>query len=91
MTDRVLFVLDEEGGWALGFDANQWMILRAKKFKSGNVKWQAMHFIGSHKRVLRRILRERGITPTPEANARLNSFPDRFLEWYAQHEAKEVA
>ena len=69
-------------GWSLTADSNQWILCRARKRRSG-IKWQPIKFIGSNSRVLRRLLREMGIEPTPEAEAALNAFPAEFREWCA--------
>lgn len=67
-------------GWALTADQNQWMLCPARK-NGPAVKWQPIAFIGSHKRSLRRVIREKGVTLTPEANAAVNALPDEFLTW----------
>ncbi len=40
-------------------------------------------FIGSEKRVLRRVLGEKGVILTAEAQARLDALPERFLDFIA--------
>ena len=42
-------------------------------------------FVGSTKRVLRRVIKERGVEPTLEAEEALHSLPDTFREWIEQH------
>ena len=39
--------------------------------------------IGSEKRVLRRVLGEKGVVLTPEAQARLDALPERFMNFIA--------
>jgi len=56
-------------GWALTADENQWMLCRARG-KAG--KWQPISFIGSNKRVLRRLLRESGVNLSTEAEDAVN-------------------
>ncbi len=38
-------------------------------------------FVGSSKRVLRRVLGEAGVALTPEAQARLDALPEQFLDF----------
>lgn len=63
-------------GWALSADRNQWMLCRKR-----GPKWQPVSFVGSNKGVLRRIMREDGVTCTPEADAAVNALSDEFLTW----------
>ena len=78
MTDRVLFLICD--GWALGHDANQWTLLKAKKRRDERY-WNAVSFIASNKTVLRRVLREKRILPTAEAQEYLDTMPESFTEW----------
>ncbi len=43
--------------------------------------WRAVSFIGSEKRVLHRVLGEKGVVLTPEAQARLDALPERFMDF----------
>ena len=88
MTDRVLFDLAD--GWALGADASQWTLLRARN-RQDEAYYQAVSFIGSTKSVLSRILRENGVQPTPDAQAKLDALPERFLDWRAAPMRKAAA
>lgn len=65
-------------GWALTADENQWMLCRARG-QTG--KWQPVSFVGSDKRVLRRVIREWGVSASPDAESAVNALPDGFLEW----------
>lgn len=65
-------------GWALTADENQWMLCQARG-RTG--KWQPVSFIGSNKRVLRRLVREKGVICTPDADAALSALPDDFIAW----------
>lgn len=67
-------------GWALGADQNQWIVLRSRK-RQDKSYYQPLSFIGSNKTVLLRVLREKGIQPTPDALAELDALPERFLDW----------
>ncbi len=40
-------------------------------------------FIGSEKRILRRVIREAGVILTPEAQARLDALPEQLLDFVA--------
>ena len=74
-------VIDLCDGWALGYDPNQWILLRARK-RQDQTYWNPVAFIGSTKRVLRRVLREKGIQYTPEAVGYLEAMPESFMDWY---------
>jgi len=76
--DRILFELAP--GWALGADRNQWIVMRRRKRRDQHY-WHPVSFIGSTKTTLLRVLREKGIQPTPEAKIALNALPERFLDW----------
>ena len=88
MTDRVF--LDLGSGWALGFDPNQWIVMRARKRRDQRY-WNPEAFITSTKRILRRVLLEKGIQPTPEAAEYIDAMPDTFREWYHLRRAYKVA
>ncbi len=90
MTDRIFLRLSE--GWALGFDQNQWIVMRAKSDKSKPGQgWRAIAFVGSTRAVLRRVLREKGAEVAPGARAAVDSFPETFLEWLAARDRAEAA
>jgi hypothetical protein len=80
MADRIILHLSEK--WSLGYDRNQWVVLR-RWMHRGKEKWQAVSFVGSEKRILMRVLREKGAEVSPEAERVLEGLPDRFLDWYA--------
>ena len=86
--DRLLFHLCD--GWALGYDNQQWIVLRGHNHKGG-IKWNAVSFVGGKKRLLSRIFRERGITLTAEAEKSLKRLTDTFLEWRAGLQGREAA
>ena len=44
---------------------------------------RALSFIGSDKRVLRRVIREAGVILTPAARANLDALPEQFLDFIA--------
>lgn len=81
MTDRVLFDLAD--GWTLGADSNQWTLLRRRK-RQDEAYWNPVAFVGSNTRIVRRILRENGVQPNPEARAKLDALPERFLDYRHQ-------
>ncbi len=90
MADKPLFNLDAEGRWRLAYDRQQWVIQhRTKKARvshpeGGSIRdsgWRGVSFIGSTKATLARVLGERGITLTPEAQARLDALPERFMDF----------
>ena len=86
--DRLLFHLGD--GWALGYDREQWIVLRGHNHK-GAIKWNADSFVGGNKRLLNRIFREKGITLTPEAEKSLKRLPDTFLQWRDGLQEREAA
>ncbi len=66
MTDRVFLHLSE--GWALGYDQNQWIVMRPKSDRSKpGSGWRAIAFVGSTRAVLVRVLREKGVEPPTPA------------------------
>ena len=75
-------ILPLSEGWALGYDQNQWMLMRLRSRKKGEeTYWQPVSFIGSTKTVLRRVLAENGVTVCPEALAKIDAMPERFFDW----------
>ena len=86
--NRDRFLFDLAPCWALGYDNNQWIILKARDDKSKRAqRWRAVSFIGSNKLVLMRVFKEKGINLQPSAKRAVTSFPDRFLDWRDQHTA----
>jgi len=90
MTDKPLFNLDAEARWRLAYDNQQWVVQRRvgspRPGKGAAVRdtgWKGISFIGSTKRVLRRVIHEAGISLTPEAQARLDALPEQFLDFVA--------
>lgn len=78
---RLLFPLAD--GWALGADKNQWMLLRARYWHA-QVVWQPLAFVGSTKTLLLLRMAENGIEVTPDAQAKLDRLPEKFLEFRRQ-------
>ncbi len=93
MADKPLFNLDAEGRWRLAYDRNQWVIQRRKGpprpygVVPGRASgWMALSFVGGKKTTLERLFWEKGISLTPEAQARLDALPERFLDFVAAPE-----
>ena len=93
MADKSLFILDAESRWRLAYDSNQWIIQRRKGSarpvnRSGIAEsgWRGVSFVGGTTATLRRVLREAGVVLTPEAQARLDALPERFLDFVAAPE-----
>ncbi len=95
MTDKPLFNLDAEGRWRLAHDRQQWVIQhRTKKARvshteGGSIRdsgWRGVSFVGSTKATLARILGEKGVVLTAEAQARLDALPERFMDFIAAPE-----
>ena len=82
MADRVFLRLSE--GWALGFDKNQWIVLKRTKRRDEHY-WHPVSFIGSTKTNLLRVVAEKGVTVDPEAQRAIDAMPDRFLDWLEEH------
>ncbi len=90
MTDRVFLRLGE--GWALGYDQNQWIVMRSKSDRSKPGQgWRAIAFVGSTRAVLMRDLREKGAEIAPDARVAVDSLPETFLEWLAIRGRAEAA
>ncbi len=92
MADKPLFSLDAEGRWRLSYDRQQWVVQRRTKktrvshTEGGSIAdsgWRGVSFIGSEKRVLRRVLREKAVILTVEAQARLDALPETFRDFLA--------
>ena len=91
MADKPLFNLDAEGRWRLAYDPLQWIVQRRKTLPrpseagdSAEPRWRAVSFVGSTKRVLARVLGEKGVVLTAEAQARLDALPERFMAFLAE-------
>ncbi len=95
MADKPLFSLDAEGRWRLAFDRQQWVVQQrvgtpcqrgSDSAAMRRTGWMAVSLIGSEKRVLRRVLGEKGVILTAEAQARLDTLPDMFMDFIAAPE-----
>ncbi len=95
MADNPLFNLDAESRWRLAYDRQQWVLQRraqkprVKRLEGHAVAdsgWRGVSFIGSEKRVLRRVLGEKGVVLTAEAAALLDALPERFIDFVAAPE-----
>ena len=89
MADIALFELDADGRWRLAFDDLQW-VLQARRGKPGKKSsgYVGVSFIATEKRILLRVLREKGIDLTPEARARIDAMPPTFKAWLAAFQAQ---
>ena len=93
MADKSLFILDAEGRWRLAFDRQQWIVQRRagepcrRGLDSAAMRrtgWRAVSFVGSTKTTLRRVLGEKGVVLTAEAQARLDALPERFMAFLTE-------
>ena len=100
MADKPLFSLDAEGRWRLAYDVNQWVLQRrARKARVRHIEgravadsgWRGVSFVGGKKATLARVLGERGVVLTAEAQARLGALPERFLDFIAAPAGLDVA
>ena len=76
MTIKPLFELAP--GWWLGRDHNQWILLRQRNLRTQR-GWKPEAFVGSSRAVLQRVLLEKGITPVPEAERKMDALPFSFV------------
>ena len=90
MADKPLFTLDADGRWRLAYDSNQWVIQRrAQKPRARRLEghaivdsgWRGVSFVGGKKATLDRLFREKGVSLTPEANARIDALPEQFMDF----------
>ncbi len=95
MADRPLFNLDTEGRWRLAHDRQQWIIQRrvgtplpgrSDSSAGATSGWQAVSFVGGKKATLDRLFREKGVSLTAEAQARLDALPEQFMDFIAAPE-----
>ncbi len=95
MADKPLFSLDAKGRWRLAYDRQQWVLQRraqkprVKRLEGHAIAdsgWRGVSFIGSETRVLRRVLGEKSVILTAEAQARLDALPERFTDFIAAPE-----
>ena len=91
MADKPLFDLDADARWRLAYDPLQWVLQRRKTLPCpsevgvvAESRWRAVSFIAGDKRVLGRVLGEKGVVVTPEAQARLDAIPERFDDFIAE-------
>ena len=85
MSDKFLFGLAP--GWALGYDRNQWILLRRRNSRTGR-GWKPFRFVGSTKTVLQRVLNESGIRPSVNAERGLAAMEENFRDWLPGQENK---
>ena len=78
MSDRVLFKFTAD--WALGYDRNQWILLRRRNFRTGR-GWKPSCFIATTKTTLLRVLKEMGISTSVLAKSWLAAMPENFSDW----------
>ncbi len=92
MADKPLFNLDAEGRWRLAFDRQQWVVQQrvgiscqrgSDSAAMRRTGWMAVSFIGGKKATLARVLGEKGVILTAEAQARFDALPDMFMDFIA--------
>ncbi len=100
MADEMLFILDAEARWRLAYDANQWVLQQRRgKARASHIEgrsiarsgYEAVSFVGSTKATLARVLGEKGVPLTAEAQARLDALPERFKDFAAAPDGLDVA
>ena len=75
MKDRVF--LDLCDGWSLGADKNQWVLLRARK-RRDQTYLNPEAFVATEKRILLRVLLEKGVQPTFDVEEAFKAMPEIF-------------
>ncbi len=92
MADKPLFNLDAEGRWRLAYDRQQWVVQRrTQKARMRRIEghaiadsgWRGVSFVGGTKTTLRRVLGEKRVPLTAEAQASLDALPERFMDFIA--------
>ncbi len=95
MADKPLFNLDAKGRWRLAYDRQQWVVQQrvgtpcqrgSDSTAMRRTGWKAVSFIGGKKAPLARVLGEKGVVLTAEAQARLDALPDMFMDFIAAPE-----
>ncbi len=92
MTDKPLFLLDAKARWRLAHDSLQWIVQRRDGSSrrcdipgARNSGWRGVAaFIAGEKRVLPRVLREKSVVLTAEAQARLDALPEKFQDFLVE-------
>lgn len=79
-SERIIIILDKSKKSALGADNGQWIVYRRRKRRDHSY-WNPISFIASSKAILTRVLREKGIQLTSEAQDFIDSMPGSFREW----------
>lgn len=82
MVDKQFLRLSDR--WALAHNKNQWIVQRLD-----GGKWCSVSFVASEKRVLMRVLREKGAEISPDARVALDALPETFRAWRAEQEARQ--
>ncbi len=98
MADLPLFTLDTEARWRLAYDRQQWVLQRRRRAPRRSERagiadsgWRGVAFIGSTKATLARVLGEKGVVLTAEAQARLDALPEQFIDFIAAPDGLDVA
>ena len=95
MADKPLFTLDADGRWRLAYDNNQWVIQRRTQkprvrrlegHAIADTGWRGVSFVGGKKATLDLLFREKGVSLTAEAQARLDALPEQFMDFIAAPE-----
>ncbi|MBR0697739.1 hypothetical protein [Bradyrhizobium lablabi] len=77
-------------GWALAYDANQWVLQRFKGFtEDGLDDWEAVSFVRSRRDILARCMREKGAPADAIAHA-MAALPETFEALQGRSDARRV-
>ena len=88
MSDRLALRLS--AAWAILYDHNQWIVSKARKRGTG-CDWRPVSYIGSNKTTLARVLLKKGAVINPGAQAEIDTWPERFLDWIEGQDAQRRA
>ena len=64
--------------WGVHNDGKAQWVVSCLVGKPGKVQWSAKSFVGSNKDILRRVLREHGVTVSESGERYLASLPERW-------------
>lgn len=77
------FLFEIAPGWGIGFDGLQWMLMKAQKPGPKKSPWRPVIFIATERRILERVIRDKGIVMTAEGRDRLDTLPGGFRDFKA--------
>lgn len=80
------FLFELADGWALGANDQQWIVLKRRNSRTQR-GWKPLAYVATSTQTLRRVLLEKGVRLSPEADAQLEALPkslqDFTQDWHA--------